>query len=590
MRSPVSRFAYTKADLDVKRSQFGRSNRHLTTMSAGILYPLLVDEVLPGDTYTIDVSSLVRMSTPIHPVMDNCFLDLYFFYSPNRIVWDHWKEFMGESPDEPYVNSIEYTVPQLYCQSPGDGLYFVTAKSVMDYMGIPSNSQPAKVNALPFRHFAAIWNEWFRDQNLQNAINFSKGDEDLRYYTSAFGESLAYDNVDNDYLLAENWVDTCARGGFLPPVNKYHDYFTSALKAPQKGEPVPIPLSGMAPVYASDLMNLSDHVNYDSVADWRNDDGAYQEGAFIGVNGEDSRGSNVIGVANANVVGLDLAPAFDTKFIPTNVGADLSSLAGVYATINDLRYAFQLQKFLEKDGRNGTRYRELLKAHFGVTSPDATQQVPEFLGGKRIPINMAQVLQTSATDDVSPQGNTAAYSLTNDKFSAFTQSFTEHGFIFCVGCIRTEHTYQNGMERFWLRENKYDYYFPEFANISEQPIYNAEIYLTRHGAKDDYDPSQDKEIFGYQEAWADYRYKPNRISGEFRSNYAQSLDSWHYGDDYKELPRLSSAWIAENRENLDRTLAVSSISADQFICDFYFDMKTTRIMPVTSIPGLADHH
>lgn len=269
-----------------------------------------------------------------------------------------------------------------------------------------------------------------------------------------------------------------------------------------------------------------------------------------------------------------------------DLGADLSSIAGAYATINDLRYAFQLQKFLEADNRGGTRYREILKQHFNVTSPDASQQIPEFLGGKRIPINISQVLQTSSTNDVSPQGNTAAYSLTSDKYSAFTKSFTEHGYLYCVACIRTEHTYCQGVERMWRRFNRFDYYFPEFANISEQPIYTTELYNT--GAEDeDVDP---KSIFGYQEAWAEYRYKPNRVSAEFRPTYRGSLDIWHYGDHYTSQPYLSSEWIRETRANIDRTLAVNDPDSDQFIADFYFKMNTTRAMPVYSIPGLADHH
>ena len=572
MRNPVSRFAYSSADLGMKRSNFPRSHDHKTTISAGLLYPLLVDEVLPGDTYSVDMSSLVRMSTPVHPVMDNAFLDTYWFFVPNRIVWDHWKEFMGESPTDPYINPVEYSVPSLNLGNvPSHDTAGVPPKSLLDYLGIPSNTAPSKINALPVRGFCKIWNEWFRDQNLQNAIAIDTGDEDIDY-------SLVENRYWSENAGDDDYVINTVHGGDLPPVNKYHDYFTSALIAPQKGEPVPIPLSGFAPVYANSLINVHDTLfagkNMTPV------DMTRVNGTNIGTANLVTTGGKLAGVADGSV-------GSSSQVVPNNLAADLSNVAGVYSTINDLRYAFQLQKFLEADNRGGSRYREILKQHFNVTSPDASQQIPEFLGGKRIPINISQVLQTSATDDVSPQGNTAAYSLTSDKYSAFTKSFTEHGFIFCVGCVRTEHTYCQGIERMWSKFNKFDYYFPEFANISEQPIYNREIF---NGSYDTIDTDLADEIFGYQEAWAEYRYKPNRVSGEFRPTYDQSLDIWHYGDHYVDQPYLSSEWIRETRENIDRTLAVDSSLSDQFICDFYFKMSTTRVMPVYSIPGLSDHH
>lgn len=565
MRNPVSRFAYVSSDIGMKRSQFSRNTDHKTTMSAGLLYPLLVDEVLPGDTFSVDMSSLVRMSTPIHPVMDNCFLDTFWFFVPNRIVWDHWKEFMGESPSDPYINPIEYSVPVFFNPDLESG---VAPKSLLDYIGIPQGTHPDDFSQLPVRGFCKIWNEWFRDQNLQNAIDVSTGDANKIYALDGDG----FDN--NNRTDPDAYVQNCARGGDLPPVNKYHDYFTSALLEPQKGDPVPIPLSGFAPVYGTSLF---DKVQGSAIM-VRQEDGAPFSEALVGTSAE------------GELIAGDIGASDDQGYAYlTNIGADLSQIAGVYSTINDLRYAFQLQKFLEAENRGGSRYREILRQHFSTISPDASQQIPEFLGGKRIQINMSQVLQTSASDDVSPQGNTAAYSLTTDKYGAFTKSFTEHGYIFCVGCIRTEHTYAQGIEKMWKRVNKFDFYFPEFANISEQPIYNYELYNPLRGSEDfeSYDPDG---IFGYQEAWADYRYKPNRVSGEFSPYYPQSLDSWHYADHYVSPPYLSSEWIRETRANIDRTLAVSSDLADQFICDFYFKMNTTRVMPVYSIPGLADHH
>lgn len=573
MRNPVSRFARVKSDIDLKRSTFDRNSRHLTTMSAGSLYPLYVDEVLPGDTFSVDLSALLRMSTPIHPVMDNCFLDTFWFFVPNRIIWDHFKEFMGESPSDPYLNPIEYSVPQLIGPPfPDRDMPGIAPKSVADYMGIPTGSIPESINALPFRAFSAIWNEWFRDQNLQNSIDFSTGDINASYFRDEF-------EPDPDEYVYINWT---AYGGTLPPVNKYHDYFTSALKDPQKGEDVPIPLSGFAPVYATSMIDLEELNVYRREPNIVTDmDGTVMQG-ILGVNE-----GGALSVTNDSFYG-------DSDVRINNLGADLSNIAGIYSTISDLRYAFQLQKFLEADNRGGTRYREILKQHFGVTSPDASQQIPEFLGGKRIPINIAQVLQTSATDEVSPQGNTAAYSLTSDTYSAFTKSFTEHGYLLCVGCIRTEHTYQQGIERLWNKKSKFDFYFPEFANISDQPIYNREIYnhfagdpFFGSGAETAY--SIAKGVFGFQEPWAEYKYKPNRVSGEFRSTFRQSLDSWHYADDYESQPYLSDGWIRETRNNIDRTLAVQN-GFDQFICDFYFKLKTTRCMPLYSIPGLADHH
>lgn len=569
MRSPVSPFSYVNPDVSMKRSQFRRPFRHLTTLSAGLLYPIMCDEVLPGDTYSVDVSALIRMSTPIHPVMDNCFIDLAFFYCPSRILWTNWKSFMGESPEDPYINPVEYSVPQLKFPAPSLINRSIKYKTVADYMGLPAGSIVESVNALPFRGFAKIWNEWYRDQNLQDAIDIDYGDQDHDYAYS---------------LLTDiNWVIDCAYGGGLPPVNKFHDYFTSALLQPQKGEAVPIPLSGFAPVYANNLIDLELIPGSTDQVITVVDQGFSGSEGVLGADGAILHTDSGVNFAGENIAFFN------------NLGGDLSNIVGTYATINDLRYAFQLQKFLERDAFGGTRYRELLLSHFGVTSPDATQQVPEFLGAKRIPINMSQVLQTSATNDVSPQGNTAAYSLTQDSFNGFTKSFTEHGYLYCVACIRTEHTYQQGLERMWLRKDKFDFYWPEFANISFQPIYNKQIY--NPDLQNNFDQSEVdevfgvmNEIFGYQEPWAEYRYKPNRVSGEFRSSYPQSLDVWHYADDYSEQPYLSDEWIRETRENVDRTLAVTSNNSDQFIADFYFQMDTTRVMPVTSRPGLADHH
>lgn len=567
-----SRFTYNPS-VNIGRSKFRRDQDHKTTMSAGLAYPIFVDEYIPGDTFSLNTRAFVRMSTPIHPVMDNCYMDIYYFSVPYRLVWDHWKEFMGEPSDDPFAEPVEYTIPRLV--TPSNKSIF--SKSLADYFGLPPRSFTAYggVSALPFRAYALIWNEWFRSEQLFNAIEFSTGDEDDEMYgyiyegNSAHIDGILHYSSNYSSYSPEAYVSTAAYGGYLAPVAKFHDYFTSALPDAQFGDPVPIPLSGYVPVLPIDKtfpINMSD--------------------------GTAMRMSLVGDISSTYQIGLSPDSDFYrsdvdtyTNVYPSNLAADLTNIMRLYgnspANINDLRYAFQMQKYLEADNRYGRRYIETIYGHFGVTSPDGRIQRPELLGGKRIRINMSQVLQTSSTDGTSPQGNTAAYSATLDVSNSFTKSFTEHGLIIGIACIRAQHTYQQGTERFWLRKDKFDFYFPEFANIGEQPIKNAEIYTTGL--------ITDDNTFGFQEAWADYRYKPSRISGEMRSTYPQPLDVWHYGDYYRQLPTLSSEWLQENRVNIDRTIAVSSDVSDQFICDFYFDLDCVRPLPVNSIPGLGSH-
>lgn len=569
MRNPNGAFVNPPVDIDIRRSRIPIRSDFKFTMSAGKLYPCFVQEYLPGDTFSLDTSILCRMSTPIHPVMDNCFLDIFYFAVPNRLTWEHWKEFMGESPIDPYLSDVEYSVPQLRAPSEKTKVPF---KSVADYMGWPAGYVAKTGTALPFRAFGLIWNEWFRDQNLQNAIDVDISD------SNSFYPSVVEENNPDSYV-----TQTCI-GGTLPPVNKFHDYFTSATLEAQKGDPVPIPINGFAPVYA---IGTQQSLAFSEV-------GKNNEVRFTSPGG--SYPSGTLGTVGTGRLRIDTSDALDgaspTQAAPSNLFADLSYVGGnglandVYATINDLRYAFQIQKLLENDNMYGTRYRELLLAHFGVLSPDQTMQIPEYLGGKRIRININQVLQTSATNEVSPQGNTAAYSMTADVTNSFTKSFTEHGYIIGVCCIRAEHSYQQGLSRMWSRSDRYSYYWPELAHIGNQPIYNREIF--------NYNPDDDEadisdEVFGFQEAWSEYRYFPSRIAGEFRSQYPQSLDVWHYGDYYESQPYLSSEWIREPRVNIDRTLAVSSDVSDQFICDFCFTGSAVRPMPVNSIPGITGH-
>lgn len=554
--------------VDVGRSRFDRSSSVKFTMNAGDLVPFYVDEVLPGDTFKISTHKLCRMQTLITPVMDDMFLDTYYFFVPNRLVWSHWQEFMGENNESPWKSTVEYSVPQVYncVDSTGSNkiVGFPTG-SIADYMGIPVNiKRHFTVSALPFRAYALIWNDWFRDQNLQSPQYVDTGDTNLRPY------------------LTNNGSPNQAISGLSPlKVGKFRDYFTSCLPEPQKGPDVLLPLGIKAPVYALDeTVPKTGLVPPNNLAPL-----TYQ--GYDSVNG---RAHNLVGLSSPSsgdletYVGVSEAPDnFETlPAIPNNLWTDLSLASA--ASINQIRMAFQIQKIYEKDARGGTRYIEILKNHFGVTSPDSRLQRPEYLGGNRLSINVNQVVQNSSTTDTSPQGNTAAYSLTVDSNDDLTHSFVEHGFVIGVCCVRYNHTYQQGLERFWSRKDRFDYYWPALANIGEQPVYNREIYL--HPANQDLDD----QVFGYNEAWADYRYKPSRVAGEMRSGLNRSLDMWHLADDYSSMPKLGSSWIQEDSTNIDRVLAVSSDVSNQFFCDFYIQNYCTRPMPLYSIPGLIDHH
>lgn len=546
-RNTESHFSVNPINLDIQRSKFVRPSTHKTTFNAGNLIPIYVDEVLPGDTFKMNMSSVIRMSTPIYPVMDNANLDVYFFFVPNRLVWDHWKEFFGENNTTHWEQPVEYEVPQITAPAGG------WAKgTIADYMGIPTKIANISVQALPFRAYCKIWNDWFRDQNLKDPAMISMDET-----TTAGANS-------GDYV-------TNAEKGALPlKVAKYHDYFTAALPEPQKGPEVNI--AGTTANYK--VITGEDH-DITTPLKWKGVSGNLDPswGHYIQINKGADAGKTVAVQANVGTGPVQIAPA-NLWAVGDNSTA---------TSINALRQAFAIQRLYEKNARGGTRYIEIIKAHFGVQSPDARQQRSEYLGGTRVPINMDQVVQTSNSGDgITPQGNTAAYSLTAFNESMFTKSFTEHGYIIGLACIRTEHTYQQGIERFWSRKKMLDYYFPTLANLGEQAILNKEIYA-QGNAKDD-------EAFGYQEAWAEYRYKPSRVSGAMRSNYQTTLDAWHYADKYSQQPILSSEWIDETSANIDRTLAVQSTTEDQFIADFYFACEATRPMPLYSIPGLIDHH
>lgn len=557
-RNVESHFALNPTRLDMSRSKFDRSFSLKTSFNVGDIVPFYVDEVLPGDTFDVKTSKVVRMQTLITPIMDNIYLDTYYFFVPNRLVWEHWKQFNGENTESAWLPSTEYSIPQLTAPSGG-----WSVGTIADYMGIPTGVANLSVSALPFRAYALICNEWFRDENLCDPLVVPTGDA-----TVAGSNTVAS-------------VEDYAKGATPYKAAKYHDYFTSCLPAPQKGPDVMIGLSGEANVFGNGY-----------TLGWTNGTltGGSRSGSALGdqntkvgtlLSGSTTAGStNEMPGGDGKLWGIVQKSQVENPAY-SGLIADLSTATS--ATINQLRLAFQIQKLYEKDARGGTRYTEILKTHFGVTSPDSRLQRPEYLGGNRVPININQVVQNSATvEGETPLGNVAGYSVTSDTHSDFRQSFTEHGFVIGVMVARYDHTYQQGIERFWSRKTRFDYYWPVLANIGEQAVLNKEIYAQG--------TSEDNEVFGYQEAWGDYRYKPNRVTGEMRSQYAQSLDVWHLGDDYTKLPSLSSEWIVEDKTNVDRVLAVTSTNANQLFADLYINNQTTRPMPMYSIPGLVDHH
>lgn len=559
-RNANSRFATNPVRLDMSRSKFPRNFSHKTTFNAGQVIPFYVDEVLPGDTFQVRTSKVVRMQTLLTPVMDNVYLDTYYFFVPNRLVWEHWKQFMGENTESAWIPQVEYEVPQL--TAPANGWEVGT---LADYMGVPTGVKGLSVSALPFRAYALIMNEWFRSENLTDPLNIPVDDATVQGVNTG------------------NYVSDVAKGGKPFVANKFRDYFTSCLPSPQKGPDVTINTAqlGNAPVVPMDKPVPKDLLNYPYnvyIPTGNSNFGAGYHAGSVHQNG--FAGAYWL----AKDGNSDLDPTIDNGVVgyPANLWAQFDNTVSV-ATINQLRTAFQIQKFYERSARGGSRYIETLKAHFGVTSPDARLQRPEYLGGNRIPVSINQVIQNSGTVSGStPLGDTGAMSLTTDVHSDFTKSFVEHGFVIGVMVARYDHTYQQGIERFWSRKSMFDYYWPEFANIGEQAVLNKEIYAQGN--------AQDDEVFGYQEAWADYRYKPSRVSGEMRSSYAQSLDVWHLADDYSKMPALSDAWIHEDPATINRVLAVSDNLANQFFCDIYVQNYSTRNMPLYSIPGLIDHH
>lgn len=572
-RNVESHFALNPTNIDIRRSTFDRSHSLKTSFNVGDIVPFFIDEVLPGDTFNVDTSKVVRLQTLLTPVMDNIYLDTYYFFVPNRLTWSHWKQFNGENTESAWLPQTEYEIPQITAPS-GTGW---SVGTIADYLGVPTGVPNLSVSALPFRAYALIMNEWFRDENLSDPL------------------VVPVDDATVAGVNTGTFVTDVAKGGLPYKAAKYHDYFTSCLPSPQKGPDVTIPVAeagNYAVVGNGKALGLFGGSSSSPVG-------------FAGYQGANGYiGSVPIGtpVGSGNAVSGTVAAA--GKFaigVPTQaqLGNDLSNSGliavasgnAAAATINQLRMAFQIQKLYEKDARGGSRYIEILKSHFGVTSPDARLQRPEYLGGNRIPININQVVQQSATaSGATAQGTVTGMSVTTDTHSDFTKSFTEHGFVIGVMVARYDHTYQQGLERFWSRKDRFDYYWPVFANIGEQAVKNKEIYAQGPAKKDSAGNVIDDQVFGYQEAWADYRYKPSRVTGEMRSQYAQSLDVWHLADDYSALPMLSDSWIREDKTNVDRVLAVTSAVSNQLFADIYIKNRTTRPMPMYSIPGLIDHH
>lgn len=536
--------------MHTSRTRFKRDQTILTTFDSGKLIPFFVDEVLPGDTFQVDTSAIIRMTTPKYPVMDDAFIDFYYFYCPNRILWDNFKRFMGEADETPWMPAKTYTVPRIKILNvEGTGNRFPSEKSILDYMGVPTKiSKTFEVNALPIRAYVMIWNEFFRDQNIENAAVVKKGD----------GEET-YKEADEKNL--DEVLKSAITGGRCLPVNRFHDYFSSCLPYPQRGPEVSVPMNGNAPVFGyntiQETAKTTDKIILNQA--WPTNSITWFENAEKGgkLTGKGTEGQNSY-----------IADAF--------LKADLSTVTAT--TINELRNAIAVQQYYETMARGGSRYREQVQALWDVTISDKTVQIPEYLGGGRYHVNMNQIVQTSGqqgTNDT-PIGETGAMSVTPINESSFTKSFEEHGFVIGVLCVRHNRTYQQGLERFWSRKDRLDYYVPQFANLGEQPVKKKEIMLTG--------TATDEETFGYQEAWADYRMKPNRVSGLMRSNATGTLDFWHYADNYSTVPKLSQEWMAEGKNEIARTLIVQN--EDQFFGAIQVSNKTTRCMPLYSVPGL----
>ncbi len=536
------------ATIKAPRSKFDLSYTNKTSASVGKLYPIYCQEIYPGDSFNCKTSFVARLtSSYLRPVMDNLFCDFYYFFVPSRLVFKDWAQIFGENDESAWAQTNETVAPvnldKMTCRS----------KTVADYLGLPVGNIPKGVNILPFRAFAKIWDDWFRDENLQDPMYINTGDWTLE------------EMLNNDDWSPNNYC------GKLPYVAKFHDVFTSALPSTQKSlNPVYVPLADFVPLSVTENLSLLGGT-------------AKVSGNFTSNTSGGTLGYTPGTVAsNRSIVGIPSGYSADAGGVSgTNLGVNLAD-ANVLS-VPDMRYAFQLQRILERSARAGTRYTEYLLSAFGVQSPDARLQRSEYLGGKRVPLSVQQVAQTTrGSEDYDELGSLGAFSLSNGQ-CGYSKGFVEHGFVIGVMCIRQHHTYQQGIEKFWQRSDRFSYYDPALAHISEQPIYKSEIYAKG------YDTLKD-EIFGFQEAWYDLRNRMDIITGEMRSDAENSLDIWHYGDDYASAPFLNASFLKETPDYVDRTIAVPSTSLDQFIFDIYHKQFAIRRMPAYSIPGLIDHY
>lgn len=551
-----SHFSVNPVDLDIGRSRFERPKRHLFTGDVGNLIPCYWTEILPGDTVSMKLSAVFRQSTLLDPVFDNLYADINWFFVPMRLVWTHAKEFFGENSAGAWAPSVTYTIPQLTTGTNG-----VNVQSVADYMGIPVGVGGLSVSALPIRAYTRLYDDWWRDENLITPPAISYGDATVGYNSSV------------------------ARLGGTPyKVSKFRDYLTSCLPGPQRGSAVLIPFSGSGSVSISGTFPVTAAGSVHSMGN-----PVQMTSASYSV-GENLIQSNGVIAGSPREIGLgsglsDYSDITKTNLVTAVTGS--GSVSGISSTtsVNDLRVAFQMQKWLEKSALFGGRYVSMLKAQFGVTSPDARLQRSEYLGGKRIPLNVTEVSNTNGASGSgsTPLGKLGAYSHTSDSDEYFTHSFTEHGFLVGTVCFRYKHSYSQNLNREWSRKTMWDYYFPVFASIGNTAVLRKEAYADGSVNDDD--------VFGYQEAWAEYRYSQDQISGFFRPGISGTLSSWHYGDYYTVAPTLSEGWIQEDKAPVDRTLAVpSSSTVPQLLCDMFFNPVFVRAMPVYSIPGLIDHH
>lgn len=568
---------------DIQRSRFDRSQDVKFTGDVGDIIPVFWDEILPGDSYDITTSKVIRLQTLLAPVMDNLYADFYWFFTPNRLLHDHFVNIMGENTDSAWIPEVEYTVPQIILQDSygfgaveGDGA--VKVGDILDYLGVPVNVSAAgqvgkatyapEIQAYPLRAYQKIYSDWFIDQNLIDPINMPTGDTNYYYYDEIVPKK--------PYKAA-----------------KFHDYLTSQLPGPQKGPNVTVPTSFFnAVTVGAETVNLGWPVSTQPYwatggttpplyGEFVNNDGTLESPFAVRfTSGSWATGD---GYKGTTFVSDTTISDKDMGFAPANLFAKpaVNDSSGIFIDVNDLRYAFQLQKLYERDARGGTRYISLLRSHFSVTSPDARLQRSEYLGGNRIPVSIHQVTNQSQGENQF-LGDLGAMSLTTDKHSDVHKSFVEHGILMCVMVLRYDHSYPQALNRMWKRKSRFDYYWPVFANLGEQATKKSEVMLTAS--------ETDEQTFGFNERWAEYRYKPNEVHAEMRPGIDNSLDIWHFADYYETVPSLSQSWIEEDKTNVDRTLAVTSEVSNQFFADVYVNCFATRPMPLYSIPGLVDHH